>query len=76
MEHGQPDSVAAGSIGASKHPCPKCGGDLARIPRRLTDRLTSLLLPKHRYRCYSFSCQWEGNIRVDRAAANKAPPKR
>ena len=46
--------------------CPKCGGDLFRIPRRATDRVTSLLVPVQRFHCHFFSCHWEGNLRVSR----------
>ena len=48
------------------HACPKCGGDLFRIPRRGIDRAASLFAPVQRYRCHFFSCNWEGNIRVSR----------
>ena len=46
--------------------CPKCGGSVDRIPRRWLDRLTSLLLPSRRYRCWSATCRWEGKLRNSR----------
>jgi hypothetical protein len=46
--------------------CPLCGeGYLIRIHRRVIDRLLSLFMPVYRFRCLCFSCQWEGNIRVN-----------
>jgi hypothetical protein len=44
--------------------CPLCAGHLIRIRRRFVDRLLSLFVPVHRYRCPAFTCQWEDNIRV------------
>ncbi len=46
--------------------CPECGGPMARIPRRLIDRVLSLVRPVQRYRCRNFACQWVGNVRVPR----------
>ncbi len=60
---------AGGRIG-----CPRCGNDVVRIPRRLLDRLYSLFVPVHRYRCRQHACQWEGRIKVsDPAATRRAP---
>ena len=42
--------------------CPSCGGRLIRMPRRLQDRLWSLVVPSMRCRCDRFSCQWMGNM--------------
>jgi hypothetical protein len=47
--------------------CPRCRGggsylDLERVRRRLVDRLISLIRPRHRYRCRSMGCDWEGNL--------------
>jgi len=42
--------------------CPACGGTLARIPRRLIDRIVSLVVLRHRYRCLAMGCGWEGNL--------------
>jgi hypothetical protein len=33
------------------------------VRRRFIDRLLSLILPVHRYRCNSLGCHWEGNLR-------------
>lgn len=43
--------------------CPRCGGYVIRVPRRLVDRMVSLLLPRQRYSCQSAVCHWEGNLR-------------
>lgn len=42
--------------------CPCCYGDAHRVRRRLVDRVVSLILPRHRYRCGSIGCGWEGNL--------------
>ena len=42
-----------------------------RVPRRLLDRLLSMFVLVHRYRCPCFSCQWEGNICVHSPASTK-----
>jgi hypothetical protein len=42
--------------------CPICRGEVARIGRRLIDRLWSLFVPVHRYRCRRYSCHWVGNL--------------
>ena len=47
---------------ASDKRCPLCGGRLIRTPRRLQDRLWSLVEPMMRFRCDRFSCQWVGNV--------------
>jgi len=33
----------------------------------MVDRVLSMLMPVHRYRCMSMSCNWEGNLRNRRA---------
>lgn len=43
--------------------CPRCGGYVIRVPRRLVDRMVSLLLPRQRYSCQAAGCHWEGNLR-------------
>ena len=48
----------------AKHKCPQCIGNLRQTPRRPIDRITSRFTPLHRYRCESFTCQWEGNFRT------------
>jgi predicted RNA-binding Zn-ribbon protein involved in translation (DUF1610 family) len=42
------------------HKCPRCGNDLGRIHRRITDRVLSLYLPVARYRCKNRDCWWQG----------------
>ena len=53
--------------------CPQCAGDLMRTSRRSIDRLTSLFIPVHRYRCCRFSCQWQGNLRIPGKAQGLVP---
>lgn len=44
--------------------CPVCGQHkLIRIHRRPIDRFWSIFGRLRRYRCYEFSCQWEGNLK-------------
>ena len=42
--------------------CPYRLGPAYRIRRRSIDRLVSLILPRHRFRCTSIGCGWEGNL--------------
>lgn len=35
------------------------------------DRIASQFVPNHRYRCESFSCQWEGTLRPARHLSSK-----
>jgi hypothetical protein len=61
MQHHSPQAYA---FNAQAQPsCPECQGATLRIWRRPVDRLSALLMPSRRYRCQSFQCQWEGNIR-------------
>ena len=46
--------------------CPRCGGQLRRIPRRVIDRLVSIVIPLHRYECVALGCYWQGSLRVRR----------
>lgn len=46
------------------HFCPKCHNPIYRVRRRFIDRLGSLFVPCHRYRCHSFGCHWEGNLKA------------
>jgi len=46
--------------------CPWCQGDVYRVRRRMIDRFASVLSPRQRYRCMSWSCRWEGTLRVKR----------
>ena len=57
-------------LNGGKPVCPVCHGDMARIARRWVDRLWSLFVPVHRYRCRRYSCHWVGNVR----ALGSAPP--
>ena len=52
--------------------CPSCHGRAHRIQRRLIDRLLSLIAPRHRYRCGSLGCGWEGNLSLTASS----PPRR
>ena len=54
-----------------KH-CPMCHARLTRTPRRLQDRLWSLVTPLERYQCDRFTCQWIGNIKSRRAQQQEA----
>jgi len=77
MKSPKPTTGTTGYVSAaSEHTCPRCLGVLVRIRRRAIDRLWSLFVPVHRYRCPHFSCQWEGNLRVRSRVAgtmNNAP---
>lgn len=44
--------------------CPRCKGLVYRIPRRFPDRVLSFFVPVQRYRCRSWACRWEGNLRL------------
>lgn len=57
---------------ATGHQCPLCRNELRRTWRRPVDKFASLFLPLHRYRCGNFSCQWEGNFRVQGAGRKGA----
>lgn len=58
-------SRAGTSYGIPGSPaCPVCGlHKLSRIRRRRIDQLMSIFGRLRRYRCYEFSCQWEGNLK-------------
>jgi hypothetical protein len=43
--------------------------ELERVPRRFVDRVLSVFRLRHRYRCRTTGCGWEGNLRVDRSNA-------
>lgn len=49
-----------------EHECPRCGGDVYRVPRRAFDMIVSHFIVVHRYRCTSRDCNWEGNLRKKR----------
>jgi hypothetical protein len=40
--------------------CPRCGGKLHRIHRRLRDRALNVYVPVRRYRCSQADCTWRG----------------
>src|SRR4051794_8172405 len=44
--------------------CPLCQGRISRVPRRAIDKLISRVSYRQRYRCASYTCGWEGNLRV------------
>ena len=67
-----PETRAADYIGLGRHTCPACGAPMSRITRRFLDRLSSLFQTKHRYRCRSFSCQWEGILPARNASSGNA----
>ena len=50
---------------AHKPTCPECGANIHRSHRRPLERITSLVVPRHRYRCYR--CGWTGLQRVQRS---------
>ena len=43
--------------------CPQCAGYTTRVHRRMIDRVISLIVPVHRYKCHNYQCQWQGNVR-------------
>lgn len=56
-----------------QHRCPRCSGRTFRTARRPIDRFFSGITPVQRFRCESFRCQWEGNVRVSRDALAHHP---
>ena len=55
---------ASSALVATQVPCPLCAEGLIRIRRRTIDRLLSLFVLVHRYRCADGLCGWEGNLRI------------
>ncbi len=53
--------------------CPDCNTAMFRVWRRPVDRLSAWLVPTRRYRCQSFQCQWEGNVRLMPMGVPSAP---
>lgn len=51
--------------------CPSCGAQVLRTHRHLGDRIVSLLMAVHRYRCTAPACAWEGVISVRDEAATR-----
>ena len=70
MESRLPDQPLTDYTGQNRHVCPKCHGHLSRIPRRVIDHMLSFFVPIQRYRCATFACQWEGNVRLPKGAPN------
>ena len=56
-----PDDRAHSANGPA---CARCNGLVYRIPRRFADKILSMFLLVHRYRCRSWSCGWEGLLRA------------
>jgi hypothetical protein len=68
------DAVASGyAFSVPNCRCPECGDILIRIPRRGVDRVLSLFVPVHRFRCPNFLCVWEGNLRTSRSRIDPLP---
>jgi hypothetical protein len=67
LEGTRNDPISYGQ-GSPVRQCPRCQGPAYRVQRRVIDRLVSLIFPRHRYRCESWDCRWEGNFRVKRRA--------
>jgi hypothetical protein len=70
-ESGAPIATRGASVSAAAieddsraRTCPRCGGPLVRVRRRLIDRLFSTTVPLRRYRCYAIDCSWVGNLRA------------
>jgi len=59
-------SVGYGKPASHGLHCPRCQGALVRVRRLPLDRLISLLFPRHRYRCITIGCGWEGTLRRKR----------
>lgn len=65
-----PETRPLGDAGAvAERVCPVCAAPVMRIRRRVADRLLSLFVLVHRYRCLGFSCGWEGTVREQGCAA-------
>ena len=57
--HRAADALAGKRLTATRS-CPQCGGPAARVSRKLTDRMLSVVMPVKRYRCFDLNCNWEG----------------
>ncbi|MBP6850872.1 MAG: hypothetical protein KA164_04675 [Rhodoferax sp.] len=60
-------AAAEGNGTVTSPPCPQCKGPTIRVARRQVDRLSTWMVSARRYRCQSFQCQWEGNVRLKSA---------
>jgi hypothetical protein len=68
------DAAAKSAAGGGRStPCPSCRGELYRVPRRLMDRIQSVFVPVHRYRCMEMGCAWEGKLRRELGCSASAP---
>jgi predicted RNA-binding Zn-ribbon protein involved in translation (DUF1610 family) len=63
--------MAASSTRHHVHACPECGQEVHRIHRHLRDRMMSLGLRVHRYRCTNAACGWEGVVSMPRPPAGR-----
>lgn len=50
--------------------CPRCGGQVRRIPRLASDRAISLVHSVGRYRCRDHGCSWQGLLSLSNPAMN------
>lgn len=50
--------------------CPRCGGQVRRIPRLAGDRAISLIHRVGRYRCRDHGCSWQGLVSLCNPATN------
>ena len=50
-------------MGINTWKCPICGSYTTRVHRRMIDRIASLIIPVHRYKCHNYQCQWQGNVK-------------
>lgn len=77
MKHSGYGNYMQDYVTATRHSCPVCGAALLRTPRRSIDYLISRFTPVQRFRCERFSCQWQGNLRVEPTdSANHSLPTR
>jgi hypothetical protein len=54
--------------------CPRCGGSVVRIKRRVRDRMMSTFFSTvHRFRCEGFGCSWEGNLKASPTSLRHEP---
>ena len=64
MSISSPTNVQAPSATAKhSHHCPRCEGQVFRVPRHSFDFIISRFVPVRRYRCRSNECGWEGRQR-------------
>jgi hypothetical protein len=51
----------ARALSRNRH-CPRCAGAITRVRRHTIDRVIAVIFPRHRYRCKSLQCTWEGTL--------------